>query len=88
MAHGNSWNKDADALKDYQIDWSKWLDNGDTIAASEWIDVDGVTKENDTSSDTATKIWVSGGPGRATNRITTAGGRIEDQTLYWRIRPQ
>ena len=76
--------KDPDATLDYSFSWKKWL-NGDTIIDSEWIVEPGVTLEDETGSEVIRTAWVSGGTvGESyelTNRITTAGGRIDDRTL-------
>lgn len=79
-----TFTKDPNAVLDYRVDWSTWLD-GDTIATSTWIIPAGITKNSDTNSTTATTIWLSGGTVgiryELTNRITTAGGRTEDRTI-------
>lgn len=76
--------KDPDAKLDYSIDWSVWLDD-DIIVGSTWDVDDGLTVDSDTFSVSNTTIWLSGGvPGRryrATNRITTASGRVDDRTI-------
>lgn len=84
--------KDPDALLDHEMDWTEWLD-GDTLAASEWIVPDGITKDSekgDTFTATATVIWLSGGTEgekyTLTNRITTAAGRIDDRSATVKIR--
>jgi len=81
--------KDPDALLDYVIDWSDWL-SGDTIADSEWIVPDGLVNVDDSFTDAATTIWLSGGTaGRKyslTNRITTAGGRVDDRSIGVMVR--
>lgn len=81
--------KDPDEVLDYQIDWTTRLD-GDTIATSTWIVADGITKDSDSNTTTATTIWLSGGTigdrYELTNRITTAGGRTMDQTVRIKIK--
>lgn len=81
--------KDPDARKDYLHDWSTWLGEGDTITASEWITPDGLTASGADHDDTTAWVWLSGGTlGRAyfvVNRVTTALGRVEDETLTLRI---
>ena len=76
--------KDQNAILDYRIDWSLWLD-GDTISTSTWTLESGITKATDTFTDTITTIWLSGGTLGTTytvsNRITTANGRTEDRTI-------
>jgi hypothetical protein len=78
--------KDPDATLDFSIDWSAWLAKvSDTIQASEWVVPSGIALTNETFSSTKAIVWVSGGElGRRyelTNRITTSGGRIEDQSI-------
>ena len=69
--------KDPGELLDYQIDWSSWLGT-DTITASTWAVVD-ATKVATSYLGAITTVWISGGilgaKPRATNTITTAGGR-------------
>lgn len=81
--------KDPDALKDYTIDWSRWL-QGDTIVSSIWIVPAGITKASATAATSSTVIWLSGGMHAAefviTNRITTAAGRIEDRSFVVPVR--
>ena len=76
--------KDPDAVLDYEMDWSAWLGT-DTITASTWIVPAGITKNSDTKSTTATAITLSGGAEGVTytltNRIVTAGGRTQDQSV-------
>lgn len=76
--------KDPDAVLDYVIDWSTWL-NGDTIATSVWTVPSGITQDSESESSTLATIWLSGGTVGETyqvrNRITTAGGRTEDRTI-------
>jgi hypothetical protein len=76
--------KDPDAVLDYSIDWSEWLAD-DTIDTSEWTVPEGITGGATSKTDTAVTIWLSGGTAGQTytirNRITTAGGRTNDQTF-------
>ncbi len=77
-------NKDPNEVLDYDLNWSARL-AGDTIATSTWIVPDGITKDSDSTSDTATKIWLSGGTEgetyTLTNRVVTEGGRTMDQSV-------
>jgi hypothetical protein len=76
--------KDPDAVLDYTIDWGDWLGE-DTLATSEWTVPDGITAGATSITGTTTTIWFSGGEVGETytihNRITTAGGRTNDQTF-------
>jgi len=85
--------KDPDEVLDYQIDWSARLvtmDSVDTITTSTWTVPDGITKNSDGKSNTATTIWLSGGVKDTayilTNRIVTAGGRSMDQSVKLKIK--
>jgi hypothetical protein len=76
--------KDPDAVLDYKLDWSKYLDD-DTIASSTWTVPAGITNSGDSFTDTAATLWLSSGTHGTKytleNRITTAGGRTADQTV-------
>ena len=89
MAQRNIFQKDPDDVLDYQINWATWL-GSDTISTSIWTAAAGITVNSETETTTTATVWISGGTlgevAQATNRITTAGGRTKDQTLYWRIR--
>jgi hypothetical protein len=92
MANFPKYEKDPNAILDYEIDWAaQWL-SGDTIQTSTWIVPSGITKVTDTSTTTTATIWLSGGTVgttyEVTNRITTAGGRTQDQTLVFKIKEQ
>jgi len=81
----NRFVKDPNAILDYSIPWTTWL-SADTIATSSWTVPTGITATLTTNSTTTTTIWLSGGTVRTeyalVNRITTAGGRTQDQTIY------
>lgn len=84
--------KDPDARLEYGIDWSTWLGD-DTIAASTWTADDGLTIETSPAphvTDGKTVVWLSGGQVRqehyrVVNRITTAGGRVDERSLWVRV---
>jgi len=83
------FDKDPDSVLDYMVDWTAWLD-GDLISASIWEVTGTIEIEADSETTTTATVWLSGGTAgetaTATNRITTAAGRTEDQTLRFRIR--
>lgn len=91
MAQSREFTKDPQAVLDYVIDWSDWLD-GDTITASQWTVPDGIEKDSDTHTTTAATIWLSGGTLGETysvvNHITTVAGRENDQTIRIKVRSQ
>ena len=76
-------NKDPDAVLDYQVDWTSWLD-GDTIATSTWVVPAGITEDSSSNTTLVTTIWLSSGTVgdryEVLNRITTDGGRTDDRT--------
>lgn len=85
--------KDPDADLDFKRDWADWLAAvDDTIESSEWILPVGLELgEGGQSYDATTAtIWIKGGTTgqrySVTNRITTAGGRIDDRTFVIVIR--
>jgi hypothetical protein len=81
--------KDPDAVLDYQVDWSTWL-NGDTIGTSTWTVPAGITQNSGTANDATATIWLSGGSSGTTyaliNRVVTAGGRTNDRTITVQVR--
>ena len=78
--------KDPDSVIDYGVDWSNWLDAGETISTSVWPDLGDLVSESESNTTTATAIFVSGGVLGATytltNRITTNQGRTEDRSMF------
>lgn len=84
-----AYNKDPDAILDYVIDWSTWLDS-DTISTSVWVVPSGITEDSDSNTTTTATIWLSGGTlgtsYSVVNRITTAAGRTDDRTITITIR--
>ena len=84
-----TFEKDPDALLDYTVNWGdNWLGT-DTISTSIWTIPAGLHEVSNTFDDDEAIVWVSGGVSGQTytmlNRITTAGGRIDDQSIYLRI---
>ena len=80
--------KDANAVLDYTIDWTLWLDS-DTISTSVWSADSGITIDSSSSDTTSATVWLSGGTAgtvyMVTNRITTAAGRTDDRRLLIRV---
>ena len=87
----STYTKDPDATLDFRVDWSVWLGE-DTISMSAWIVPAGITQDSATNDTTTATVWLSGGSvGRSyhvVNRITTAAGRVNDQTLVIKVREQ
>lgn len=84
-----SYVKDPDAVLDYVIDWSDWLDS-DTISTSDWTVETGITEDSDSNTTTTATIWLSGGTVNdryiVTNRIVTVGGRTDDRSISIYVR--
>ena len=85
-----NFTKDPQAVLDYTIDWTKWLDEvGDSIATSTWIVPTGLTKVTETNTTKLATVWLSGGTVgenyTVTNRITTVGGRADDRSITIRV---
>ena len=83
--------KDPEAVLDYTIDWTPWL-NLDTIISSTWSitqTTPALTIDSDSFTVTGTTIWLSGGTRRkvydVVNHITTAAGREDDRTIRFTI---
>lgn len=81
----NPYRKDPDSVVDFAIDWSEYLDT-DVISTSNWTVESGITEDSSSNTTTVSTIFVSGGTARTkyqlTNRITTGGGRTEDQSIF------
>ena len=90
--------KDPDAILDYGFDWTDWL-SGDLITTSTWFvatpplvegDTDYLTIQSNSFTTTTTKVWLAKGDLAVTygltNRITTQGGRTQDQTVNIQIK--
>ncbi len=83
--------KDPAASLDYQVDWTDWL-GADVISASTWTvasPAGGLSAGASSFTDTAAKVWLSGGTAgqvvRVTNRITTSIGRIDERSFNVRL---
>lgn len=75
----------------YTIDWSDWLNSGDSIATSTWSLTSGVTKVTDTSTASTTVIKVSGGTNGTsytlTNTVTTTvSGETRIETFVLKVK--
>ena len=81
--------KDPDAILDYVLDWTDWLDS-DTISSSAWTSTTGITIDSDTNTTTTATVWLSGGATGSdydvTNHIVTSAGREDDRTITIKIR--
>ena len=81
----NTYTKDPDALLDYTVDWSDWLEDDETITTSEFIVPNTFTITTESSNSTSGTAWISGGTSgyhQVTHRITTTDGRSDDRSFW------
>lgn len=82
-----TFQKDPGATLDYSVDWSEFLETGETITASTWTVPSGLTTVTTSNTDTKATVWLSGGTlGQSyelVNRITTDNvpNRIDERTI-------
>jgi len=86
--------KDPDANKDYSLDWTAMLADGEVIETSAWA-ADPVTDlviGLDSILDGVTTVWLSGGAEGATyklvNTIETDRGLVDERTVSIKIKTQ
>lgn len=84
-------------VKDYDVDYTAWLSpQADTIAAATAVavctsgtdatlEIDSIAFTEDT-----VKVWISGGTSgetyKVTITVTTAGGRVDESELVFKVR--
>lgn len=83
--------KDPNSTLDYQLDWSSWLVDGESINDAT-VTVSGATKISSSFTSTTTTVWVSGGTTGSTASIlfhittdSSPHSRIDDRTLILHI---
>lgn len=90
MAETTRFLKDPDAVLDFEVDWTAWLVDDETIQTSTFTAPVGITIDTNTHLDTVATVWLSGGTKlgavyAVVNEITTTAGRTDDRTLYIKI---
>lgn len=83
--------KDPSAVLDYAIDWSDWLQVGETIASSTWtITPSGLVQNTESETTQVATVWLSGGTDgtqyTVTNHITTSSARTDERSLTITVR--
>jgi hypothetical protein len=88
--------KDPNAVLDYSIDWTDWLlaaAPDDTIQIHQVIlqaDTDLVVEQSAVVGGTRVTFWLSGGTAGTTERvvcrITTVDGRVDDRSVWLKIK--
>ena len=81
--------KDPNAILDYTVDWTEWLEDVvDTISSVTWVVPDGLTKVAESNTTLMATIWISGGAVgesyRVVCRMSTAT-RTEDASIFLEI---
>lgn len=83
--------KDPDAVLDYSFDFAPWLTPlSDTIASADFILETPLEEDRRVVETLTAVVWLKGGvPGsthRATCRITTTAGRVDDRSIFLKIK--
>ena len=83
--------KDPNAVLDYTFDWTLWLDDVvDAIATKSIVAATGITVDSSQISGKKVIVWLSGGTAgqkyQVTCRITTAGGRTDDRSIFIKMK--
>ena len=82
--------KDPQAEKDYAVDWSAMLQDGETINASLWTPDAGIVTADESINGGVCTVWLSGGTAGTTynivNRITTSRGMIDERTVQVKVK--
>ena len=83
--------KDPNAVLDYTLDWSEWLDDiSDSLASHSMVVEAGLTLNSSAIAGQNVVAWLSGGTAgttyRVIYRITTAGGRTDDRSIYVKVK--
>ena len=82
--------QDENELLDYEVDWSAFLNPGDTIATATFTGQTGITLTNISYTTTTATVWVSGGTVNNSYTvvcdIVTAQGRKAERTLIFQIK--
>ena len=86
----NVFDKDPNAVLDYQWDWSTWLATGETITDAVITMPTGLTKDSQVDADTTVTAWISGGTAgtgyQVLCHIETSEGREDDRSIYLRCK--
>jgi hypothetical protein len=81
----NRWKKDPSDVLDYEVNWSRWLQPGETLV-SRTVTVDtGITVDSSVLGSDKVTIWLSGGTVgtsyRIACRVTTNQFRTAERTF-------
>jgi hypothetical protein len=78
---------DPNATLDYVMDWSEWLEVGETISTYTVVALNG-TIDSHTELNGAVTYWLTAAqhPARVTCHIETSQGRVDDRTDIFTVR--
>lgn len=80
--------KDPGAVLDWVFDWTRWLQEGETITSSTFSATPGITITDEDMQATYTTVWLSGGAQKVysvSNRIVTNQGRTDKRTITIKV---
>lgn len=70
---------------DYVADWTRFLDDGETLSSSSWIVQEGISVSSTHLNSPFATVWLRGGDAgvtyRITNRVITSGGRTAERSM-------
>ena len=85
-----SYQKDPEAVLDWQFDWTSWLADAETIATHTVTAEDGLTVDSSAEADGVVTVWVSGGTAGTRYRleclISTSAGRTDERSVSISVR--
>lgn len=82
-----TFEKDPEAVLDYSVDWTDFLETAETIFSSQWFSPAGITVDSNGHTNKVATVWLSGGTVGSsyelTNRITTDNdpARVDERTI-------
>ena len=84
--------KDPDAYKDFALDWSAMLQEGETITDATWSIPADLTASGQTVSGGLAVVWLAGGLAGQSYpcmcQITTSRGMIDQRTVHIKVKEQ
>lgn len=84
-----TFSKDPAAVLDYKLDWSDWMEDGDTITDDTVTVPAGLTLDSSSHDDASVTFWLSGGTAgqhyRVTVQITTSAGRVDERSVSVKV---
>lgn len=83
------YEKDSDAVLDYEFNWTDWLSPSESISSYVITASPGITVDSDTDDGSKVTVWLSGGtagqPYTVACRVTTNQARTDERTMTIRV---